>query len=68
MVLKGLYFSTGEFLEAKKGSTLSWLWGSKIEEKEILKKELLWQVGNGGVTFECGRYLDTQYKRISTQT
>lgn len=46
-VLKGLYFPNSSCMDAKKGSSPSWLWSSLLEGKALLDKGLRWVVGTG---------------------
>ena len=46
-VLKSIYFPFTPFLEATVGKGSFWIWSSLIRGKDILKKGLLWRVGNG---------------------
>ncbi|KAI8548092.1 hypothetical protein RHMOL_Rhmol07G0245500 [Rhododendron molle] len=46
-IIKGLYFPNCSFLEAKRGSRVSWAWLSLLQGREILYKGLRWQVQNG---------------------
>lgn len=45
--LKSIYFPKCEFLESKCKKGNSWLWKSLSRGKELLKKGLRWEVGNG---------------------
>lgn len=47
-VLKGLYFTKVDLMDTRKGSRPSWLWACLIEGKEVMKKGVLWQMGDGG--------------------
>lgn len=44
-VLKGLYFPNSSCMDAKKGSSPSWLWSSLLEGKALLDNGLRWVVG-----------------------
>lgn len=46
-LLKGKYYLNSSFLEATRGSNLSYLWTSVSWRRELLTKGLLWQVRNG---------------------
>lgn len=41
------YFPCHSFLDARTGSFPSWLWSSLLYGRDLLKSNLLWQVGNG---------------------
>ncbi|GKV31652.1 hypothetical protein SLEP1_g40324 [Rubroshorea leprosula] len=46
-VLKGLYFSNSSFLNARKGSHLSWAWSTILKGREIVQLGMRLNVGNG---------------------
>lgn len=46
-VLQSRYFPCDSFLNARTGSSPSWLWSSLLYGRDLLKNNLLWQVGNG---------------------
>ncbi|XP_042950206.1 uncharacterized protein LOC122282314 [Carya illinoinensis] len=46
-VLKAKYFFKSDFLKAKVGSNVSFLWRSFLEARPILQEELFWRIGNG---------------------
>ncbi|OMO52011.1 reverse transcriptase [Corchorus capsularis] len=45
--LRGIYFSNGDVMSAKKGARASWTWSSLLEGRDFLRDKLLWQVGDG---------------------
>ncbi|XP_062026327.1 uncharacterized protein LOC133742658 [Rosa rugosa] len=47
MMLKHRYFPSVSFMEARLGSSPSWLWASLLHGRELLKSDTLWRVGNG---------------------
>lgn len=46
-VLKSIYFPKGAFVDAKKASQASTCWSSMIDRRDFLKKNILWDLGNG---------------------
>ena len=46
-VLKSMYFPKGDFIDAKKGYKASWCWSSILSGRDFLKKNLLWDLGDG---------------------
>lgn len=46
-VVKGLYFSNSDFLNAKKGPRAYWGWSSILVERDFLNEKLWWRVGDG---------------------
>ncbi|KAL6210783.1 hypothetical protein ACLB2K_016015 [Fragaria x ananassa] len=45
-VLKAGYFVTSTFLDARKGSSPSWLWSSLLQGRELLHHHVVWQIGS----------------------
>ncbi|KAF7824035.1 reverse transcriptase [Senna tora] len=50
-VLKGSYFSNGDFLNAKKGYRASWAWSSILEGRNLLMNGACSKIGNGEYVF-----------------
>lgn len=48
-VLKSLYFTRIDFVQAKKRSRVSWYCTSIWEGLQILKKRTIWQIGDGNM-------------------
>lgn len=46
-VLKASYFPTSNPMEAKRGASPSWVWSSLLEGRDLIKKGLVWKLGNG---------------------
>ncbi|XP_062013825.1 uncharacterized protein LOC133730210 [Rosa rugosa] len=46
-VLKQLYFPNSSILQAKRGSSPSWLWSSLLAGRDLLQNGALWNIGNG---------------------
>ncbi|PRQ57482.1 hypothetical protein RchiOBHm_Chr1g0348821 [Rosa chinensis] len=46
-VLKARYFPMDTFFTARKGSSPSWLWSSMLHGRDLLKPNVVWQIGNG---------------------
>ncbi|XP_028089060.1 uncharacterized protein LOC114289509 [Camellia sinensis] len=46
-MLKGIYFSHSNFMEASRGRCVSWAWASLIQSRKILCNGVRWQVYNG---------------------
>lgn len=46
-VLKGIYFHSCSFMEARKGSHPSWVWSSILAGRELLQENTAWRVGDG---------------------
>ncbi|XP_043694289.1 uncharacterized mitochondrial protein AtMg00310-like [Telopea speciosissima] len=47
VLMKSIYFSKVDFLEAKVGSNPSWAWRSIIQGREVLKASLIWRISDG---------------------
>jgi hypothetical protein len=46
-VMKGKYFTNGNFLSAKLGSRPSYAWRSIFQARQVVEDGVLWRVGNG---------------------
>lgn len=46
-VIKGLYFTSSDFLHAKKGSSASWGWSSLLSGRDTIKEEGVLLIGDG---------------------
>ncbi|KAM0975840.1 hypothetical protein EV1_018573 [Malus domestica] len=47
IILKARYFPNCDFLQATRGSHLSWVWVSLLEGRKMMENGALWQIGNG---------------------
>ena len=47
--MKGLYFPKCSFIEAKKWARALWCWNCLLESRDVIKKNGLWQIGDGEV-------------------
>lgn len=68
--LKSIYFPNKTFLKAKCTNNCSWFWKSLISSKELLKKGICWEVGNGeNIDFWKDPWIPTlrNFKLISIQ-
>ena len=46
-VLKAKYFKNSSFLEAQLGNSPLYTWRSLMEAKDIVEREMRWNIGNG---------------------
>lgn len=46
-IVKGIYFPNKDMFEASRGCHPSWFWSSFLHGRELVKKEVAWQVGDG---------------------
>ncbi|KAJ1382432.1 hypothetical protein SESBI_44266 [Sesbania bispinosa] len=59
-ILRGMYFPSGDFFHAKKGSRPSWAWSSLLEGREFLKTNGRWSIASGKeVDFWTNNWLAT---------
>lgn len=66
--MKGIYFPNSSFLQAARGSHVSWIWLSLLQGRNLLTKGLRWQVQNGAsIDFWEGKWIpSTSNFKINT--